>query len=150
MLRTGAIFLSIWSGLNLLLALGIVIAILLLNENAPALYMLFSKPEIQLIESRALATINSLAVFLNTGIAAYCALSLVVIWANLMKNEIWAFRGLLASSIFIQIGGYVSDSFLGGNNFIAITVGVVILSVGFGLSGYAIFNQRRALNKEAA
>ena len=41
MLRVGAILLSLWTGFNLVLALGILFMLLVLGKNAPALLILY-------------------------------------------------------------------------------------------------------------
>jgi hypothetical protein len=53
MLRAGAIILTIWSGLNLLLAVAILVEISLFGQNAPALSILFNEAEIQQLNAKS-------------------------------------------------------------------------------------------------
>ena len=81
MLRAGAILLSIWTGLNLVLALGILFMLLMLRDKcARVAHPLHGDLQAAGIDPRALATINGLAVVFNACAAAICGLSLSVIW----------------------------------------------------------------------
>jgi hypothetical protein len=86
MLRVGAIILTFWAGVRLLLALGILAMLLLFSKNAPVLVVLYGDIQGSGVDPRALATINALAVLCNTAIAAMCLLSLTVIWGALMRR----------------------------------------------------------------
>jgi len=112
MLRTGAIILTLWTGFNLVLALCILFAVMVLGKNAPALTILYGDTQAVGMDPRALATINALAVIFNACAAALCGLSLAVIWRALVKKVRWAFWSLSACLIFLQAAGFASDSFL--------------------------------------
>ncbi len=76
MIRTGAIILSFWVGINLLLGLGILFLLLILHKNAPALMILYGDTGANGMDARALATINAFAVVFNACVAGLCNLSL--------------------------------------------------------------------------
>lgn len=76
MIRTGAIILSFWAGINLLLGLGILFLLLILHKNAPALMILYGDTGANGMDARALATINAFAVVFNACVAGLCNLSL--------------------------------------------------------------------------
>jgi uncharacterized protein involved in response to NO len=99
-----------------------------------ALSILFDDAAVLLLDGRALATINALAAIFNACTAAFCLLSLVVIWKGLVKKSRWAFWGLLSSMGLLQVAGFASDAFLDSKNLSANIVSTAVLVVGFGLS----------------
>jgi len=111
MLRAGAILLTLWTGLKLLVALGILFMLLVLGKNSPALLLLYGDIQGKSLDPRALATINALAVVANASIAALSILSIVVIWSALMKRAVWAFGSLTCSLLFLEVVRLVGESF---------------------------------------
>ncbi len=151
MLRTGVIFRSIHSGLNLLLAIACLVAISVFNQNAPGLTFMVNESEIRQLDPRWLTLINGLAALCNTFDAAFFILMLFVIWTILVKGARWVFWGLLISTGFLQVFVFVSYSFFGNGivrenivtlNLLGNIVTSALLLVGLGLSGYAIHRQR--------
>ncbi len=139
MLRMGMVFLSIWSSLNLIVALACNFAITLLHQNSPGLRLLFGDSKIQDFDPNVVAAINMLAVQYNAILVALCVLMLVVIWTSLAKKARWAFWGLLIALSVLQVFGFASVSFFDGINLFAQIVSAVILVVGLGLSGFALY-----------
>ena len=138
MVRAGAILLTIWSGFNLLLALGILAAISFFHRDAPALRILFDPSEIGRLDAKVLGTVNALAVFANACAAGFCLLILFVTWPGLAGKSRRAFWALALSTGLVQAFGFVSDSFLGDRNLIANLVSTGVLLVGLILSGVSI------------
>jgi len=143
MLRAGAILLSLWTSLNLALALGILFMLLVLGKNAPALLILYGDTQATGIEPRALATVNALAVMFNACVAAICALSLSVIWVVLIRRAAWAFWSLAVCLLFLQAAGFASDSFLGDRNLLANAASSLLLLSGIVLAAIGIFRVSR-------
>jgi hypothetical protein len=152
-LRIGAILLSIWGGLNLLLATASIIAICGFGQNSPGLMMMMDESEVRQLDPKWLGLINGLAVFCNTWDAAFCLLVLVVIWTGLVKEARWAFWGLLVSLGFLQAFAFVAYSYFEARylranvatvNLVANGFSTVLLVAGLGLSGYAIHRGRRS------
>ncbi len=112
MLRVGAIILTFWAGVRLLLALGILAMLLVFSKNAPVLVVLYGDIQGSGVDPRALATINALAVLCNAAIAAMCLLSLTVIWCALMRRVAWAVWSLAACVFFLQGASFFSDALL--------------------------------------
>ena len=140
MLRAGAILLSLWTGFNLVLALGILFMLLVLGENAPALLILYGDLQAEGMDPRALATINALAVMFNACAASICALSLVMIWFAVVRKAVWAFWSLAGCLAFLQAAGFASDTFLGNKDFLGNTVSSSILLCGIFAVGIGIFH----------
>src|SRR4051812_34211505 len=141
MLRTGAILISLWTGFNLLLALGILFMLLVLGKNAPCLLILYGDIRAIGMDPRALATINGLAVVFNACAVAICALSLAVIWLALIKREVWAFWSLAGSLLFLQAAGFASDSFFGHKNLVANIISSSLLLLGFAAAAANLFRK---------
>ena len=111
MIRAGAILLSLWTGINLLLGLAIMFMLLVLHKNAPASVILYGDTRAIVVDPRALATINAFAVIFNACAAALCTLSLVVIWIPLIRKQSWASWALSGSLSFLQAAGFAGDYF---------------------------------------
>src|SRR4051794_12748971 len=145
MLRIGKILLSLWTGLNLALAAGILFMMLLLGRNAPCLLILFGDTQAAGMDPRALATINGLAVVFNACAASLCGLSLAVIWIALRHGSRWAFWSLAFSLGFLQAAGFASDSFFQHKDFGANVGSTVLLVAGLGCAGAGIFRKRESV-----
>jgi hypothetical protein len=143
MLRTGAILLSLWTGFNLILALGILFMVLVLGKNAPCLLILYDDIRAAGMDPRALATINALAVVFNACAAAICASSLAVIWIALTRREVWAFWALAGSLFFLQAAGFASDSFFAHKNFVPNIISSSLLLLGFAVTATSVFRKSR-------
>jgi hypothetical protein len=144
--RAGAILLSLWSGLNLLLALGILVALTFRGRNAPALSILFESSEIGALEAKVLGTVNALAVLANACIAGFCFLILTVVWTALRERQRWALPALAGAMGFVQVCGFVSDGFLGHPNLTANAISTVVLVAGLTLSAAGWYRPRRKID----
>jgi len=144
MLRAGAIALSVWSGVNLLLAGAILVSMTVFGTNAPGLRVLFDEAAVRGLDPRALATVNALAVLFNACALAFCILMLYVTWSGLAVGTRSAFWAVAVAAGSLQVSGFRSDAFLGGRNLLANVVSSVVLLVGLGLSGLGAYRGRAA------
>jgi len=142
MLRAGAILLSLWTGLSLVLALGIVFMLLILGKNAPALLILYGDLQPKDLDPRALSTVNALAVMFNACAASICALSLSMIWFAVVRKAVWAFWSLAGCLAFLQAAGFASDTLLANKDFLTNTISSLLLRSGISFVGIAIFCDR--------
>ena len=142
MLRVGATLLSLWTGFNLVLALGILFMLLVLGENAPALLILYGGLRAEGMDPRALSTINALAVMFNACAASICALSLAMIWFAVARKAVWAFWSLAGCLAFLQAAGFASDTFLGNKDLLANAVSSLVLLCGIFFVGIPILYDR--------
>jgi hypothetical protein len=129
----GRAALSLWAGVNLALALAILVRLLALHGHAPALDILFDRADLAQLDPRALATIDGLAVFANGIAAAFCALVLALVWLPLRRGERWALVAVAAATGFVQLIGFACDAFFGHKNLAANTVSAVVLASGLAL-----------------
>lgn len=144
MLRTGRLLLSIWAGLNLVLAIGIFAAIAVIGANAPALSILFHSSEIVSIEARALLTINALALLFNACAASLCFLVLVIVWSRAFLKSVLLYVGVSGALLLVQLGGFVSDALLGNTNLGANIASSLLLAGGLLTTGIELWNRPRS------
>jgi hypothetical protein len=141
MLKAGSRILSIWGGLNFLIASAILISVIFFN-NAPILVMVFEKSEISRLDARVILAVNTLAILYNSCAAALSVLVMFVIWISLIKEQRWAFWALLITIGFVQILGFIASAAIGTQRLPVNIVLSTLYVVGIGLAGYSIFNRR--------
>lgn len=138
----GKIILSVWFFINILPAIGSLLFISF-GKHAPALQTLFTQEEIQTLDLRLLATIDGLAILLNTLIVLYCSLALFVLIKHSLKAPKWTFVFLATGSLLLQTAGYTFDHFLEGKNFLILNISTFILLIGFSFWSHDLFIQSR-------
>lgn len=144
MRKAGAIVLSIWSGVNLLLAGAILVSMTMFGGNAPGLRILFDEAAVRGLDPRALATVNAIAVLFNACALAFCLLMLYVTWSGVAAGVKSAFWALVVAAGALQVFGFGSDAYLGGRNLLANVLSSAVLLVGLGLSGLGTYRGRAA------
>ncbi len=145
MLRVGAVILTFWAGVRLLLALGILAMLLLFGKNAPVLLVLFGDTQGSGVDASALATINALAVLCNAAIAALAVLSLAVIWCALVRRAAWAVWSIAVCVFLLQGASFFSDALLHHPDLVGNVAASSIPVVGIILSASGVF--RRSITK---
>lgn len=136
--KLGAILLSVWSGLNLLVGAAVT-ALTLASRPPPALAMVFSGAEIARLDPRVREVVSAQAALCNPLIVALCGLVLAIVWTSLVRGARWAWWALAAALVPVQLFGFVSDGFLGHHNLVANAVSTVILGTALALTGaYAL------------
>jgi hypothetical protein len=120
--------LGLWTGLNALVAVYVTVATLA-GRPPPALALLMTERQIRAVDPMAVAVVNAQAVIANPLIVAVCALVMVVAWQGLRAAGRWALWSIAGVLVPVQVFGFVSDGFLGGNNVVANAVSSVLLAV---------------------
>ncbi len=138
MLKIGAVVLTIGAAFNLLLATGILVAIIFLGKNPPILYVSLEQAGIVRLDKQVLTTFKSLAVYFNSAVVTFCLLSIFVIWMGLVQGQRWAFWALLITMGIGQILGFVADSFIGNKTLGVNIIFAVVYLLGIGLSWYGL------------
>jgi hypothetical protein len=136
-LKAGAVLLSIWSGLNLLVAVAVT-AMTVTGQPPPALSLLFADTEIRGLDKNILAVVNAQAALANPSVVALCIVVLAIIWKGLIARAWWTFWILAAALVPLQVFGFVSDAFLGHHNLVANVASTLVLTAGLSLSGHAL------------
>jgi hypothetical protein len=141
MLQAGSIILSIWSGVNFLLAALILTMILLLKQNAPIVIMVFQESEISRLDRRVISALNVLAILYNSCVIAISLLTGFVIWSGLIIGQVWAFWVVLIAIGFIQVMSFIAFSAIGNQRWQVNVLLSALYVVGIGLAGYSIFSR---------
>jgi hypothetical protein len=123
MLKAGRVVLSLWAGLNALVAAFVTLSTVM-GRSPPALALVMDDPS--RVDPRALAVIQAQAAIANPLILAVCAFVVVLLWTR--PREYWA--TLAATLLPVQAFGFVSDRFLGNTNLAANAVSTVMVAVG--------------------
>ena len=139
MLQAGSIILSIWSGINFLLAALILTLVTLIKGNAPILIMVFEESEISRLDTRVISAVNVLAILYNSCAVAISLLALFVIWSSLITGQMWAFWVLLIAIGFVQIMSWIAFAAIGNQRWQVNVVLSIFYVVGIGMAGYSIF-----------
>jgi len=141
MLKRGATILSIWSGINFLLAFLILTSLVVFKANSPLLVMVFEKSEIASLDARVIASLNTVTILYNSCSVVVSVLVWAVIRRNLVAGQKWAFWLLLFVIGFIEVMAFIASAGVGHARWQVNVVQSVLYIVGIGLSGYALFKR---------
>lgn len=143
MLRRGLTVLSIWSGINFLLATLILTSVVIFGANSPLLVMVFERSEIASLDARIIASLNTLTILYNSCSMGLSVLVWVLIRKSLMSGQEWAFWVLLFVIGFVEVMAFVASAGVGNVRWQVNAVQSALYVVGTGLSGYSLFNPRQ-------
>jgi hypothetical protein len=79
--------LSIWSGINFLLAALILTSVVIFNTNSPILPLVFEESEITSLTAKVIASLNALTILYNSYAIAFSVLAWFVIRLCLSKGQ---------------------------------------------------------------
>ena len=145
MLKVGSTILSIWSGINFLLAALILTSVVVFNANSPLLVMVFEKSEIASLDAKVIASLNALTILYNSCSMVLSVLVWLLIRKSLASRQHWAFWSLLFTIGFKEVLAFFASAEV-GNVWLRWQVNVVLsilFIVGIGLSGYAVLKPRQ-------
>ncbi|MEO1084143.1 MAG: hypothetical protein AAFY88_07865 [Acidobacteriota bacterium] len=134
MLRIGCWILTLWTVMNGIASLSLLVRILYFDGHTPALYLLLSEADVGGLAPEVLATVDSIAVFANATNVAFCVLVLCMIWRGLRRRIRWSFTALVAGFSIAVLGGVAADAVV---HFAAPWVNLTstaLLGAGLGLS----------------
>jgi hypothetical protein len=139
MLKTGSTILSIWSGINFLLAALILTSVVIFNADSPLLVMVFEKSEIASLDAKVIESLNTLTILYNS-----CAVVLsVLVWSLIRKcliaRQKWAFWVLLFGIGFVEVMAFIASAPIGNARWQVNVVLSALYVVGISLSGYSLF-----------
>lgn len=140
MLKKGSIVLSIWCGINFMLALIILFYVIVLKQNSPILQVAsFSEAEIASLSAKTIAALSCFTILYNSCSLVISVLTWRLIRKDLVAGEKWAFWTLAGVIGFIEVMAFVASSYIGNGRWQVNVVQSVFYLVGIGLSGYSIF-----------
>lgn len=141
MLKAGSIILTLWCGINFLLAALILTSVVLFNANSPLLVMVFNHSEIANLEPRAISALNALTILYNSCAVAVSLLVLFIIRSQLIHREKRAFRALLFTIGFVELMAFIGSAQVANARWQVNVVLSVLYVVGIGLTSYALFRR---------
>jgi len=140
MLKRGSIVLSIWCGINFILAFIILCYVIVLKENSPILQVAsFSEAEIASLSAKTIAALNCFTILNNACALVISVLTWPLIRKNLVAGQKWAFWLLLGAIGFIEAMAFLASSHIGNARWPVNVVQSALYLVGIGLSGFSIF-----------
>lgn len=139
--RAGLVLLTIWCGLNALVALGVT-AMTLAGRSPPALALVMSRAEAQAIDPRALGVIQAQAAIANPCIIAVCAFALFLAWTQVAAGSRRAWGALAGILAMVQAAGYASDAFIGHTNLVPNLISTALLALALGLAATGTRDQQ--------
>ena len=142
MLKAGSRFLSIWSGINFLLAALILTSVVIFNTNSPLLVMVFEKSEIASLDAKVIASLNALTILYNSCSVVVSVLVWTIIRKDLVTGQKRAFWLLLFVIGFVELLAFIASAPIGNARWQLYVIQSVLYVVGIGLSGYSIFKRK--------
>jgi hypothetical protein len=138
MLKAGSNILTIWSGINFLLAALILTSVVVFNADSPILALVFEKSEIAGLSAKTIEALNTLTILYNSCSMVVSVLAWVVIRKHLVAGQKWAFWLLLCVIGFIEIMAFIASAGVGNARWQVNVVQSVLYVVGIGLCAYPI------------
>ncbi len=140
MLKKGSTVLSIWCGINFMLALIILCFVIVLKKDSPILLVAsFSEAEIARLGVKTIAALNCFTILYNSCSLMVSVLTWPLIRKNLVAGEKWAFWLLVGVIGFIEAMAFLASSYIGHGRWQVNVVQSVLYLTGIGLSGFSIF-----------
>ncbi len=141
MLKAGSNILTIWSGINFLLAALILTSVVVFNADSPLLALVFEESEIASLSAKVIESLNTLTILYNSCSVVVSVLVWTIIRKNLVAGQKWAFWLLLFVIGFIEVMAFIASAQVGHARWQVNVVQSVLYVVGMGLSGYSIFKR---------
>lgn len=138
MLKKGSIVLSVWSGINFLLAAAILISVVVFNSDSPLLVMVFEKSEIAGLDTRVIESLNALTILYNSCSMALSVLVWLLIRKSLLAGQKWAFWVLLSVIGFVEAMAFVASAPIENARWQVNVIQSILFLVGISLSGVAL------------
>ena len=140
MLKRGSTVLSIWCGINFILAFIILCYVIVLKQNSPILQVAsLSEAEIVGLGVKTIAALNCFTILYNSCSLMVSVLTWPLIRKNLVAGEKSAFWTLVFVIGFIEVMAFLASSHIGHGRWQVNVVQSVLYIVGIGLSGYSLF-----------
>jgi hypothetical protein len=143
MLKRGSTILSIWCGINFILAFIILCYVIVFKQNSPILQVAsFSEAEIAGLDAKTIASLNAFTILYNSCSLMVSVLTWPLIRKNLAAGEKLAFWTLVFVIGFIEVMAFLASSYIGHGRWQVNVLQSILYLVGIGLSGYSLFQKR--------
>ena len=141
MLRRGSTILSIWSGINFLLAALILTSVVIFKANSPLLVMVFEEYEIASLDAKVIASLNALTILYNSCSVVLSVLVWLLIRKSLIAGQKWAFWALLITIGFVEIFAFIASAPIGNARWQVNIPLSALYVVDIDLSSYSLFKE---------
>jgi hypothetical protein len=139
MLKRGSMVLSIWSGINFLLAALILTSVVILNTNSPILPLVFEESEIASLDAKVIESLNALTILYNS-----CSVVVsLLIRKSLIAGQKWAFWVLLFVIGFVEVMAFIASALIGNARWQVNIIQSILYIMGIGLCAYPILKQKQ-------
>jgi hypothetical protein len=143
MLKRGSTVLSIWCGINFILAFIILSYVIVLKQNSPILQVAsFSEAEIAGLGAKVIAALNCFTILYNSCSLMVSVLTWPLIRKNLVAGEKSAFWTLVFVIGFVEVMAFLASSYIGHGRWQVNVLQSILYVVGIGLSGYSLFKRQ--------
>jgi hypothetical protein len=142
MLKTGSIILTVWSGLNFLLAAMILITVVAFDADSPLLPMVFDAPEISALDPKVVASLNTLTILYNSCSVVVSVLVWTIIRKHVGHGERWAYWLLVAVIGFIEVMAFVASAQVDHARWQVNVVLTLLYVAGSAITGYALLRNQ--------
>jgi hypothetical protein len=143
MLKRGSMVLSIWSGINFLLAALILTSVVILNTNSPILPLVFEKSEIASLDAKVIESLNALTILYNSCSVVVSVLVWLLIRKSLIAGQKWAFWVLLFVIGFVEVMAFIASALIGNARWQVNIIQSILYIMGIGLCAYPILKQKQ-------
>lgn len=144
MLKRGSTVLSIWCGINFILALIILCYVIVLKQNSPILQVAsFSEAEIAGLGVKTIAALNCFTILYNSCSLMVSVLTWPLIRKNLVAGEKSAFWTLVFVIGFIEVMAFLASSYIGHGRWQVNVLQGILYLTGISMSGYSLFQKRQ-------
>jgi hypothetical protein len=151
MLKRGSTVLSIWCGINFILALVILCYVIVFKQNSPILQVAsFSKAEVAGLDVKTIAALNCFTILYNSCSLMVSVLTWPLIRKNLVAGEKSAFWTLVFVIGFIEVMAFLASSYIGHGRWQVNVLQSILYVVGIGLSGYPVLKTNNKLRTQTA
>jgi hypothetical protein len=147
MLKRGSLALSIWCGINFILALIILCYVIVLKKDSPILQVAsFSEAEIATLGAKTIAALNAFTILYNSCSLVISVLTWPLIRKNLIAGQKSAFWMLAFVIGFIEVMAFFASSYIGHGRWQVNVVQSILYMVGIGLCAYPILKPKSRLH----
>jgi len=138
MLKAGSNILTIWSGINFLLAALILTSVVVFNADSPILALVFEEAEIASLSAKVIEALNTLTILYNSCSMVVSVLVWIIVRQNLINGQKWALGMLLVTIGFVEVMAFIASAPIGNARWQVNVVQSVLYVVGIGLCAYPI------------
>ena len=151
MLQKGSTVLSIWCGINFVLAFIILCYVIVLKQNSPILQVAaFSDAEIAGLGAKVIAALNCFTILYNSCSLMVSVLTWPLIRKNLVAGEKSAFWTLVFVIGFIEVMAFLASSYIGHGRWQVNVLQSVLYVVGVGLSSFPLLSPKKQRRTQTA